>query len=227
MPASTLTLLLGGTFDPVHEGHLALARTAAAAFDARVRLLPAAVPPHRSAPLASAAQRVDMLRLAIAADPALQLDTRELQRAGPSYTVDTLTLLREELGPTAALGLLLGADAFLGLPSWNRWLQIPELAHLVVVTRPGSRLDLLPAALEAACKGRWTRRRERLRTTPAGCVHQLEMPPHPASATAIRSALQDGGAPVQGLPAAVLRYIGEHGLYGSRPAAGKGPRARS
>lgn len=209
-----LTLVLGGTFDPVHEGHLALARTAARAFGAIVRLLPASVPPHRAEPHASPAQRVRMLQLAIAGEPSLQVDTRELQRSGPSYTVDTLAQLREELGAAAPLGLLLGADAFLGLPAWSRWRRLPGLAHLIVVTRPGSRLDLLPPELDAACRGRWTGDRERLRQAPAGLVHQLEMAPHPASATAIRAALAaGGGAQVAGLPGPVRDYIAEQALY--------------
>jgi len=208
-----LTLLLGGTFDPVHEGHVALAEAAARAFDAVVRLLPSGQPPHRAPPLASAAQRLAMLRLAIAGRPRLALDTRELERDGPSYMVDTLRGLREELGPAAPAGLLLGADAFLGLPGWSRWEQIPTLAHLVVVTRPGSRLDDLPAPLEAACRGRWTGRRARLGAVPAGLLHQLPMVPHPASATAIRAALAAGDPCPAGLPEPVRGYISEQRLY--------------
>src|SRR5690606_35142819 len=137
-----------------------------------------------------------------------------------SYTVDTLEGLRGELGGDAPIGLLLGADAFLGLPSWHRWERIPELAHLVVVTRPGSRLDQLPAPLDHALRDRWTGQRERLRRQPAGLVHQLEMVPHPASATAIRAALATAAAEVAGLPPAVRDYIDANGLYrpaGSRP----------
>lgn len=213
-----LTLLLGGTFDPVHAGHLALARTAARAFGARVRLLPSGVPPHRPAPQASAQQRMDMLRLAVAGEPTVEVDPRELERPGPSFTVDTLRGLRDELGPAAPIGLLLGADAFLGLPAWNRWEQIPGLAHLVVVTRPGSRLDALPAALDAVCRDRWTGHRKRLGETPAGLVHQLQMEPHTASATAVRAALAAGETAVPGLPDPVRRYIVAHGLYGTTPA---------
>jgi nicotinate-nucleotide adenylyltransferase len=211
----TPTLLLGGTFDPVHEGHLALARTAADAFGAVVRLLPSAVPPHRATPHATAEQRAAMLRLATAGDPRLAVDTRELARAGSSYTVDTLEALRLELGPGAPIGLLLGADAFLGLSAWHRWQRIPELAHLVVVTRPGSRLDALPDALDRALRAHWTGHRDRLREQPAGLVHQLEMEPHPASATAIRRALATGTPGVPGLPPSVLAYIAEQGLYGT------------
>lgn len=211
----TPTLLLGGTFDPVHEGHLALARTAAQAFGAKVRLLPSSLPPHRPAPQASAAQRADMLRLATEGDPQLEVDARELGRSGPSYTVDTLAAVRAELGPDAPLGLLLGADAFLGLPGWHQWPRIPQLAHLVVVTRPGSRLDDLPPTLDAALQGRWTGDRTRLCHSPAGLVHQLVMAPHPASATAVRRALASGAATVPGLAPAVRAYIAQRGLYGS------------
>ena len=207
-----LTLLLGGTFDPVHAGHLALARRAADGLAAEVRLLPAGQPPHREAPQASAGQRLAMLELAVAADPRLRVDPRELQRDGPSYTVDTLRELRQELGLDAPLGLLLGADAFLGLPSWHQWASIPQLAHLVVVTRPGSRLDLLPPPLQAALEDRWTSDPRRLAGRPAGLVHQLQMQPDPSSSTAIRAALARGESPAA-LAAAVLAYIRQQGLY--------------
>lgn len=207
-----LTLVYGGTFDPVHEGHLALARAAADAFGAEVLLLPSGVPPHRGAPQASGRQRADMLQLAIAHDPRLRVDTRELERAGPSYTVDTLAGLRHELGAGAPLGLLLGADAFLGLPTWHQWERLPELAHLIVVTRPGSRLDTLPPPLQHALQHRWTGNRSVLADSPAGHVHQLVMPPHPASATAVRAALASG-QPDAHLPAAVAHYIATHHLY--------------
>ena len=133
--------ILGGTFDPVHIGHLRVAWEAAEALDAEVRLMPAHVPPHRPQPQASAAHRVAMLRLALAGQSRLALDERELSRPGPSYTVDTLRELRREIGSQRPLLLLVGADAYAGLPSWHDWLELYALAHLVVLTRPGHAVE--------------------------------------------------------------------------------------
>src|SRR5579885_3221529 len=129
--------ILGGTFDPVHLGHLRAAWEAGEALDAEVRLIPTNVPPHRPAPVANAQQRAAILRAALTGQDRLKLDTRELDRAGPSYTFDTLTSLREEIGAQRALVVLLGADAFAGLPSWHRWRELLDLAHIAVLTRPG------------------------------------------------------------------------------------------
>lgn len=129
--------IFGGTFDPVHCGHL---RTCVELYETldlhQVRLIPCGNPPHRAVPLANVGQRASMLRLAIAGQEGLCLDERELDRAGPSYMVDTLTTLREEF-PAVSLCLILGSDAFLGLHSWRRWRELFRLAHLVVVPRHG------------------------------------------------------------------------------------------
>ena len=124
-----LAIWYGGTFDPVHNGHLAIARAAADTFGVPVTLVPAAGPPHRTAPGADAAQRAHMLDLAVAGDRRLRVDRRELQRPGPSWTVDTLRELRAERGAAAPLALLVGADSFRSLPTWKHWRQLPELAH--------------------------------------------------------------------------------------------------
>src|SRR5690606_25261882 len=114
-------LAFGGTFDPIHAGHLAVARAVRDAFGAEGRLLPAADPPHRPPPDAGAAARAGMVALAIAGEPGLVLDRRELERPGPSWTVDSLAGLRAERGPLAPLAWVLGADAFRGLPAWHQW----------------------------------------------------------------------------------------------------------
>ncbi|HEX6832976.1 MAG TPA: nicotinate-nucleotide adenylyltransferase, partial [Rudaea sp.] len=134
--------ILGGTFDPIHNAHLRVAWEAADALDAEVRLMPANVPPHRPAPAASPAQRVAMLRAALQGQDRLTIDTRELERDGPSYMVDTLRDLRAEFGPERPLVLLLGADAVVGLPGWHEWQRLFDFAHIVVLTRPGH--ELLP-----------------------------------------------------------------------------------
>ena len=135
MTASRAVALLGGTFDPVHLGHVGLADDAQRAIrSADVRLVPAADPPHRPPPGASATHRLAMLELAIAGHDGLTIDTREIERGGKSYTVLTLEELRAE-APTRPLILVLGADAFRGLPTWHRWDEILALAHVAVAAR--------------------------------------------------------------------------------------------
>lgn len=208
-----LTLLYGGTFDPVHAGHLAVARAARDALGTDVAFLPAADPPHRAAPGASAQQRARMLELAIADEPGFSVDRREFQRSGPSYTVDTLGKLRAELGPQAPLAWLVGADAFRGLPSWHRWQALFELAHFVVAVRPGHGLDALPPALAEACAGRWCTLPEELAQRPAGGLLRLEMPLQPASATELRRRLGAGEPHGGWLAAPVADFIDRQGLY--------------
>ena len=130
-----LRVLYGGTFDPVHEGHLAIARSAPDALEATVHLMPAADPPHRAPPGASARDRVAMLRLALRGEPGLALDLRELGREGRSWTVDTLRALRADVGGAAPVALLVGADSFAGLPQWKEWEALFGLAHFVVASR--------------------------------------------------------------------------------------------
>src|SRR6185312_5548796 len=186
--------ILGGTFDPVHIGHLRVAWEAAEALDAQVRLIPAQVPPHRAAPVATAEQRVRMLQLALAGQQRLMLDTRELDRAGPSYTFDTLQSLRAEFGDTRALILLLGADAFAGLPTWHRWRELFELAHIVVLTRPGH-AAAWPAELAEVAVARRTQAAHQLGETAAGHVFELAVTQLEVSASQVRAMLADGHDP--------------------------------
>jgi nicotinate-nucleotide adenylyltransferase len=194
--------ILGGTFDPVHLGHLRVAWEAAEALDAEVRLMPAHVPPHRPAPVASAAQRVRMLEAALAGQSRLVLDTRELRRAGASYTFDTLCELRNELPAGRALILLLGADAFAGLPTWHRWRELFEHAHLVVLTRPGHTLAL-SGQLAAETASRRVTSSAQLCATPAGKLFDLAVTPLEISASAVRALLAAGREPRWLLPDAL------------------------
>jgi nicotinate-nucleotide adenylyltransferase len=194
--------LLGGTFDPVHLGHLRAAWEASEALDAEVRLMPANVPPHRPQPVASAEQRVALLRAALAGQSRLRLDTRELRRSGPSYSVDTLRDLRAEVGPLQSLALLVGADAFGGLPSWHEWRALFDLAHIVVMTRPGS-AQRWPAELEAAIAPRRTEANA-LHAAPAGAVHALAITALDISATQVRAQLAAGREPRYLLAEALL-----------------------
>lgn len=209
----SLALLYGGTFDPVHAGHLAVARAARAALGADVVFLPAADPPHRPAPGASALQRARMLDLAIIGEPRFRVDRRELERNGPSYTVETLRELRAESGPAPPLAWLVGADAFRGLPTWHDWADLLRLAHFVVAVRPGHDLEALPPALETACAGRWVEDPAELAARPAGALFRLSMSLHPASATELRQRLRDGQGDGGWLAPAVKDYIAVRGLY--------------
>lgn len=205
----------GGTFDPVHEGHLAIARAAADAFGVPVSLAPAADPPHRAATGASAEQRARMLELAVAADPRLRVDRRELARPGPSWTVDTLHELRGELGQATPLALLLGADSFRSLPEWRHWRQLPRLAHLIVAARAaGGDLDDLPAELASEVEARWTASPGELSTAAAGRCIALRQPLRGESATAVRRGVGQGDPAWRGqVPRAVAAYIEAQGLY--------------
>ncbi|HSR64898.1 MAG TPA: nicotinate-nucleotide adenylyltransferase [Xanthomonadaceae bacterium] len=213
-----LRIFYGGTFDPVHEGHLAIARAARASFGEPVHVMPAADPPHRPPPGASAHHRVAMLELALVGEPGLLLDLRELHRDGPSYSVDTLHALRAEFGADAPLALLVGADSFLGLPTWHRWQELFGLAHFIVAGRPGSLLETAPAELRAAADGRWTEDPAALRAAPAGALLHLHQSLHVHSATAVRRLIGEGRAWQHLLPPAVAGYVQAHGLYGAAGA---------
>ncbi|MFT4256166.1 MAG: nicotinate-nucleotide adenylyltransferase [Pseudoxanthomonas sp.] len=214
-----LHLIYGGTFDPIHDGHLAIARAARDELCTDVWLMPAADPPHRPAPGADAQQRAAMLALAVGDEPGLHVDLRELRRAqrepqARSYTIDTLRELRGELGDDAPLAMLVGADSFVGLPGWRQWRELFDLAHIVIAERPGSPLDGgLPPELAAAVAGRWRDDAGALAAAPAGGLFRLHQPLHPESATGIRQRIAAGGPWREGLPPAVADYIAAHGLY--------------
>ena len=139
--ADALRVFYGGTFDPVHAGHLAMAESAAVALGVPVRLMPAADPPHRAVPGADARHRAAMLDLAVQGQPMLRVDRRELQRAGRSYTIHTLHELRAQYGADAPLAFVIGADSLRALHTWKDWRALLGGAHLVVAERPGSPLD--------------------------------------------------------------------------------------
>lgn len=194
--------LFGGTFDPIHIGHLSVAWEASELLDAEVRLMPASVPPHRSVPTASATQRVEMLRAALRGQSRLALDTRELERGGPSYTIDTLEELRREVGERP-LVLLLGADAFAGLRSWQRWRDLFSVTHIGVINRPG--IDAcVPAEVERAVATRRTDDPHVIRSQAAGKVIELAVTPLEVSATRIRELLAAGRDPRYLLPAGLF-----------------------
>lgn len=214
-----LRILYGGTFDPVHNGHLAVADAAARCFATDVWLLPAADPPHRAAPGADAIARAAMLDLAIVGHPRLRVDRRELRRAGPSYTVETLHAVRAQIGESAPLAWLLGADAFAGLPQWHRWREVFALAHLIVALRPGYALDPAVAELQAAIAGRRCSSPLELSGSAAGRWFPLSLPPQPESASEVRAGVRACASWSEQVPAAVAAYIRSHCLYGAGAAS--------
>lgn len=183
--------IFGGTFDPVHVGHLRAAWEASEALDADVYLVPAKVPPHRPQPVASAERRAAMLRAALAGQDRLCLDLRELDRDGPSYTFDTLASLRAAVGSERPLELLIGADAFAGLSTWHRWRELFELAHVCVLTRPGQ-IPAVPEVLATEVAARAAVSATTLRKAPAGRVLNVAVTALGISATRVRNLLASG-----------------------------------
>ena len=220
-----LRAFYGGTFDPVHNGHLAIALAARDALGTTIWMMPAADPPHRDAPGASAEDRAAMLELAIQGQAGLRVDRRELQRDTPSYTIDTLRELRAKHGDTAPLAFLIGADSLHGLATWKEPEALLAGAHWVVAERPGSALDEhLPPEVARLVGARWTLNAAALRESPGGKVLRLRQPLYGESATQLRRRIAAGETWHHLLPLAVSRYIVEHGLYGAtpRPAAAPG-----
>lgn len=204
--------IFGGTFDPIHQGHLqsALELKQSLGLD-ELRLMPCHLPPHRQSPGCSSEQRLAMVKLACQ-DSSLQVDDRELKRQGPSYSVETLETLRQELGDGVSLSWVMGTDAFNGLESWHRWRELLPLAHVIVMARPGEELvsggpvaDLLQR-----CRAEHA---SVLKAEPAGRILPVRLSPYPIAATQIRQLLKKQ-LPVTGLlPAAVVDYIHQHHLY--------------
>ena len=213
-----LRVYYGGTFDPVHAGHLSVAREVRDALGAQVFLLPAADPPHKDVTHADAQARARMLDLAVAGEPGLKVDRRELRREGPSYTVDTLRELRAELGPDAPLVWMIGGDSLVQLHTWSRWRELFALAHVLAVARPGSHLEAAAvAALAPEVEAEIGPRRRPavdLNSSAAGgfAVFPLRSE-RPESSTELRRRIADGEPWEEDVPAAVAEYIRRRGLY--------------
>lgn len=205
--------IFGGTFDPVHIGHL---RSCVELREylglEQIHLLPNARPPHRRAPEVTAEHRLAMLNLAIAEEPGLVADDRELRREGLSYTVDTLRELRQELGSDTSLSLCIGMDSLVNLASWYRWRELTDFAHLVVVARPGWQTP------ESGPVAEWLSNKllndaGYLKAEPSGRVLVREMTLLPISSTQVRSHLAAGRSVRYLVPDPVLDYIHQHHLY--------------
>jgi len=208
--------IFGGTFDPIHFGHLRTAFELMQELElAEVRFLPAGEPPHRVTPLCNASHRLAMVRAAASDQPGFVVDDRETRRAGPSYTVMTLRELRAEF-PGRPVCLIVGMDAFLGLPQWHEWQQILRLAHLVVAHRPGW---VAPASgtLGELLAERGTTRHADLHATEAGRIHVRAVTQLEISSTDLRDLIVSGRDPRYLLPDAVREIIRDTGCYTRQP----------
>lgn len=204
--------LFGGTFDPVHYGHLRCADEARQKLGLKyLYLLPSGRPPHRDMPRATVKQRLDMLQLACPEFPHLLVDDRETRRNGPSYMVDTLQELRTGFEDRPLL-LLIGQDAANLLHTWFQWEQLFALAHIVVLTRPGAETHYIPELVKQM-QTRAASNVQELHSSKAGLVLHLEVESIDVSASGIQSAIRSGGSPRAMLPAAVLHYINQNRLY--------------
>lgn len=204
--------ILGGTFDPIHLGHLRIGLEVMQDLQLNeIRYIPARIPPHREQPVASPEQRVAMLKLALAEQNRFQLDLREMQREGPSYMVETLESLRSQFFH-APLCLILGTDAFYGLNRWHRWQELFDLAHIVVARRPVE-LEPAPIELDKIIEQRQTANARDLHHSLNGhiffhTVSQLEI-----SASAIRDGISRGLSARYLVADTVWKKIKTDGLY--------------
>jgi len=204
--------IMGGTFDPVHYGHLRPAIDVAQMLGLdHVRLIPSAQPPHRDAPQANSKQRFTLLELAVKAAPELDVDPRELSREGPSYTIDTLQSLRADF-PEHPLYLLLGTDAFLGLSQWYKWEELLNYANIAVMQRPEEEL-VIPEAMQSWFDSHHT---DSVEPTLNGKVLTLPVTQLAISATQIRALFEQGQSPQYLLPDSVIQLIEMLGLYGAK-----------
>jgi len=208
--------IFGGTFDPIHYGHL---RTAFELLQAlrlgEIRFMPAGAPPHREQTTASAEQRVAMVQAAIAGQPEFVVDDRETRREGPSYTVDTLATLRADY-PERPLCFVVGMDAFLSLPSWHQWRDILQLAHLVVAHRPGWRAPTM-GPLGELLVDRGTGRIDDMHEAVAGRIYIHAVTQLEISSTEVRKLIAAGRDPRYLMPDGVRTLIEQTGCYSRKP----------
>ena len=204
--------VFGGTFDPIHYGHLRTAYEVQQAlkFD-EVRFVPCGEPPHRGEPRANSTLRLAMVTAAVEGRKGFIVDDREIHRGGPSYSVDTLKTLRTDF-PLRSLGLIIGMDAFLGLPEWYQWREILQLSHIVVAHRPGWRMpDAGP--LHELLKDRGTHRLDDLHQSKSGHIYIHEVTQLEIASSDIRRLVRIGRSPRFLMPSSVAKIINESSCY--------------
>jgi nicotinate-nucleotide adenylyltransferase len=208
--------ILGGTFNPIHYGHLRMAQELADGLGMdEVRFIPSANPPHKDSVTVSAEHRAAMVKLAIADNPLFTLDKRELEREGTSYTIDTLISLREELGNDTALCLMMGSDAFIKLNTWHRWQELLDYAHIILVQRPnqGKPQEPLPEELQRLLRDHYAEDVSALREESAGLINMQAISAQDISATQIRESLKHGVSMRYLLPEEVIEYVQQQNIY--------------
>lgn len=222
--AYSLIGIYGGTFDPVHYGHLRIAEELTGILRlSHLFFLPAGQPRLRDTPIVPGAHRVAMLHEAIRGNAMFSVDDREIKRSGETYSVESLQEIRQEYqakykaGKRIALCFIIGADAFIRLPHWHRWCELFELCHLIIVNRPGSallnNLSDLPDELKAACQTHQAVTVEELKNLPCGHIFTTPTTLLDISSTKIRSLIASGKSARYLLPEAVLDYIDKHNFY--------------
>lgn len=207
-------MFMGGTFDPIHNGHLrtALELKQWLGVD-QVCLIPSGAPVHRDEPGCTPDERLEMVRLAVQDEPALSVDAREIESDTPSYSLLTLQALRHERGPECPIIMTMGMDAYQALPSWYRWQSLLDYAHILVLARPGYDGREAGAELQAFTRQHQAAAIDELLTTAAGKVYIQELTPLGISATQIRHQITQGLSPRYLLPEPVWHYIQQHKLY--------------
>jgi nicotinate-nucleotide adenylyltransferase len=210
--------IFGGTFDPIHYGHLRIAEELVETLNLReIRFIPAGAPRLRTPPIASPYHRTAMVQAAIQSNAHFILDEREVHRPGTNYSVDTFRELRQEMGEDVTLCLVMGADAFMKFTEWHDWHDLFSLCHIIIAARPGhdltTRLDSLPQALREESTHRWARSLADLESAPCGLIYIAPTSPLDISSTAIRTLIITQSSARYLLPDAVLDYIETNHLY--------------
>jgi nicotinate-nucleotide adenylyltransferase len=207
--------IFGGTFNPIHFGHLRMAQELASALAMdEVKFIPSANPPHKDNVMVSAEHRSAMVKLAIADNPLFSLDELELNREGPSYTIDTLVSLRESLGQDTSLCLMMGSDAFVNLNTWYRWQELLDYAHIVLVQRPSAQpQEALPTEVEALLRDHYTDQHADLANENSGRIIMQSITGQDISATGVRGMFERGESVRYLVHDEVSSYIQQHHLY--------------
>ncbi len=208
--------VLGGTFNPIHFGHLRIAEEVSENLKLdEIRFIPSANPPHKPTPQISAEHRTTMVQLAIKNNPKFLCDSRELSRTGASYTVDTLISLREDFGNQTSISLIIGTDAFMQLDTWHRWQELLQFAHIILVKRPETATPQKPLStrLEDFLRDHYTEDISLINQQPAGFISMQSVTALAISSTNIRERLKNNQSAHYLLPENVLEYIENHQIY--------------
>jgi len=220
------TLVFGGTFDPVHRGHIeSVCAVSRLLGDVDIYLVPCQIPAHRPTPAASPEDRLEMLQLAVASEDYLFVDDCELIRIGTSYIVDTLLGYRERVGESASLLFLMGRDSWVTLPDWHRWEELADLAHLLILERPHAD-QCSPEVLRKWSKPRQVQDPKEMMNSSSGKVCFLSLDQVDVSARALRDKIAEGGSIEEDVNPLVMSYIRRHNLYTGASLKNKVPGKR-